>query len=320
MRGAIAAITGSTGFAGGHVARQLATRGWRLRLLVRRTPLPPELAVLDPEIVAGDLQDEAALRALVRDADAVVHVAGLIKASTRRDYFSVNCQGSERIGRAVRQHAPDSRFVVVSSLVAREPSLSPYAASKRAGEEAAVSACGAAPAVVLRPSAIYGPQDRETLRAFRAARRPLVVVPGSSGRITLLHVADFAEAVAALSSDRSLRGVFEITDDQWSGYSWTEIMSGLAAAVGSTPRVLGIPDRALHAVAPLLHVARLVRSSGILSPGKLREILHGNWSSDPKAQLPSSIWQPTIGLASGLSQTARWYIEHGWLSPVGRLG
>lgn len=320
MRCPLAAITGGTGFAGRHIARALASRGWRLRLLVRKVPVPAPLAGLGSEIVFGDLQDDAALRQLVRGADAVVHAAALIRATTDRDYFVTNSHGSARIGAAIRQYAPEARFVVISSLAAREPQLSAYAASKRAGEDAAIASCGRAAVAILRPCAVYGPWDRETLGFFRAARWPIVVIPATEGRISLVHAADLAEAVAAITENRVLNGVFEITDDNWGGYSWREIAALVSAALGYTPWIIGIPRHVLRAAGPLLRAIRLAHAKAILTPGKLREILHEDWSSDPSAQLPPSVWRPRIGLASGCSQTARWYVENGWIGSARRPG
>lgn len=315
MRYPLAAVTGGTGFIGRHVARALSVRGWRMRLLVRRTPLPAPLVELEPEIVLGDIEDDRALRELMHGADAVIHAAGLVRAASGRDYFRANASGSERVARVVRREAPGTRFIVVSSLAARAPQLSAYAASKRAGEEAALAACGPTLAAVLRPTAVYGPWDRETLRVFRAARG-LLVLPAESGRISLVHAEDVAAAIVALAEDRALRGTFEITDSRRTGYSWDEIAAAVAGALGFRPRVLRVPGAVLRCGAPLLHVARLTRRPAMLTPGKLREILHDDWSSTPAAQLPPSMWKPKIGLDSGFSRTAQWYRDNGWMAPI----
>src|SRR3546814_6136939 len=92
-------------------------------------------------------------------------------------------------------------LVLVSSLAAREPGLSHYAASKAAGEQA-LRASGVRNWVVVRPSAIYGPWDRETLAFFRAAAGPVLPVLGGGGaRICLVHAADAAGAIVALCRD-----------------------------------------------------------------------------------------------------------------------
>src|SRR5207344_1099814 len=81
----LAAVTGATGFIGRHLVVALHQAGFRLRLLLRREPDMPEWRDLPaPEVVAGALDDEAALERMVEGADAVIHLAGLIKAARRR--------------------------------------------------------------------------------------------------------------------------------------------------------------------------------------------------------------------------------------------
>lgn len=317
MRRPLAILTGGTGFIGRYIARSLATQGWRIRLLVRQDPVHPQLADLCPEVVFGELQDQSSLRLLVRDADAVIHAAGLIKARSDHEFFLANVTGSERIGQAMRQYAPEARLIVISSLAAREPQLSPYAASKRAGEEAAIAASGAASWIVLRPSATYGPWDRETLRVFQAASRKLLPVPAGNGRITMVHVKDLAEAVTAVAAERGLHGTFEVTDSRPEGYSWREIANAMAEALGYSPMLVPVPPALMRLAMPALYAARLFGGAVMLTPGKLREVLH-DWSSAPTAQLPPQLWAPKIDLDRGLSETARWYIDQGWLTPAAR--
>ena len=114
--------------------------------------------------------------------------------------MAVNVDGTMRpeIRRAAQSTPP--RFIHLSSLAAREPHLSPYAASKAAGE-AVVRGCRRSVAmsvIVLRPPAVYGPGDPETLRIFRMAARGVLPMPSAPGvRLSLAHVDDAAAAVIA---------------------------------------------------------------------------------------------------------------------------
>src|SRR3546814_17123957 len=95
-------------------------------------------------------------------------------------------------------YAPQAHLIVVSSLAAREPHLSSYAASKRAGEIAAREVF-AGRLTIVRPYVIYGPGDRETLAIFKLAGQTLVPSVGKgTGRIALIHVSDAAAVLAAL--------------------------------------------------------------------------------------------------------------------------
>ncbi|MEX2520249.1 MAG: SDR family NAD(P)-dependent oxidoreductase, partial [Paracoccaceae bacterium] len=172
----IAALTGGTGFLGRHVAAALAARGWRIRMLARRMPDLPELDAHEIDLIPGDLSEPAPLARLCHGADVVVHMAGLVKARGEAEFMAANADGVAALGRAWAHEAPDARFILVSSMAARAPHLSAYAASKRAGEDrlAAIAAgMTAADRLILRPSAIYGAHDLESLKVLKLADAPV---------------------------------------------------------------------------------------------------------------------------------------------------
>jgi uncharacterized protein YbjT (DUF2867 family) len=162
----LAAVTGATGFLGQHLVSALAKDGWRVRMLARRDPVSPFWSGLTPEVVIGSLGDRNALQSLMQGADVVFHAAGLV-AGPPSDLHRINVEGSRTVA-MVAAAQPQTRMIQVSSLAAREPQLSAYAASKRAGEDAVRGVLGAR-ATVVRPPAIYGPGDREGLRLFALA-------------------------------------------------------------------------------------------------------------------------------------------------------
>jgi nucleoside-diphosphate-sugar epimerase len=313
----LAAVTGGSGFLGRHVAAALARDGWRLRLLLRRSPLPalPSIAGHAPvETVGGDLGDAAALRRLVEGARAVVHVAGLTKARRAAEFFAVNRDGSARLAEAVAAvAAPGARCVLVSSMAAREPRVSPYAESKRAGEEAAVAALGGSGAswVVVRPSVVYGPWDREGLALFRMARAPFAPAPQDpEPRVAMVHAEDAAAAIAALCRDDAPAGArFEITDARHAGYGWRELLRVLAGLMGrEPPRFVSVPDGTMLAAGAAADVwAAISGRASLFGRGKAREILHRNWGSAPERQPPPAVWTPRIPLESGLRETLDWW-------------
>lgn len=311
----LAAITGGTGFVGLHLVPALARSGFRLRLLVRHTPAHPALAGIDFETVQGSLQDDSALADLVRGADVVVHAAGLIKAHNRAAFLNTNRDGTSALARATRRHAPHARFLLISSLAAREPTLSPYAFSKREAEQAALRDYAQAPEqlAILRPPALYGPWDKETLPLFQASMRRFVPLL-SPGKTALLHVDDAADAIAAMAMDKFRPGCFALADERPAGYSMRDIFTLASQVTGGQPRFFNLP-------APLLLAAgaasglwgRTQRVAPIFTLGKAREILHPDWSVPAVELLPRAIHTPRIALAEGFARTVAWYRQAGWL-------
>ena len=124
----LAALTGGTGFLGRHVIRELADQGWNVRILARSQPQLPELADIEIELVLGDLSNAGALNALARDADVFIHIAGVVKAKNRKGFMAANRDGAGLAARSWAASTKGGRFVLVSSMAARAPQLSHYAA------------------------------------------------------------------------------------------------------------------------------------------------------------------------------------------------
>lgn len=299
MAGLIA-VTGATGFAGGHAAALLKSRGYELRLLVRDTTKAPAGA----EFVEGDLANEAALARLCQGARAVVHFAGAIAAPDRDTFFAINEAGTRALAQAAKQ-AGVRRFIHVSSLAAREPELSDYAASKLAGEAAVEPLDAAMSLAILRPPAVYGPGDRATLPLLKQLTQRIAFVPGrSDGRFSLIHVGDLARLAAELV-DSTWTGLAEIDDGRVGGYGWDDLarIAGEAEARKVTPVLL-----------PRLLLAGLARLGAVpgLTPGKVRELYHADWVARGE--------QPDIGtrtdFARGFRETVAWYRAEAWLPPA----
>ena len=304
----IAALTGGTGFLGRHMIRTLAERGWRVRMLTRRAPDLPELADIEIELVPGDLHDAPALMRLCDGAEAVIHLAGLVKAKSRAEFFRINAVGAASLAAAWRQTAPAARFTYVSSMAAREPLLSHYAASKREGEIRLAEIGGARDWRILRPAAIYGAHDEETLKVLKLAAGPAqFMLNDAKARVTMIDVRDAAAAIAELAAAAGGGATHELTDAQAEGYEWGELIRVAARALGREPRPVRIPALALRAIGVFGDgAAALTGSAEMLTSAKVREILHADWSSTPERQPEARLWRPTIPLNDGLKEMALW--------------
>jgi nucleoside-diphosphate-sugar epimerase len=311
----LAAVTGATGFIGRHLVRTLAEDGWRVRVLVRRDPVHALWRGIEPEAVIGALEDDGAVTRLCDGAQVVVHAAGLIKARRPAEFEAVNSAGVRSVARAA---GPTAHVLLISSLAARAPQLSPYAASKRAGEEIARELVGPR-LTIARPTAVYGPGDRETFGLFRAAATsPILPVFDPAARITLVHVEDLARQVAALAARPAAAETFAICDARPGGYTWRELMTAAARACGRSPRLVRIPGGLVTALAAATStVQRAAGATPMLTFSKARELLHPDWSIASEASA-AGLSSPRHTLDEGLRVTADWYREVGWLPRISR--
>jgi nucleoside-diphosphate-sugar epimerase len=306
----LVALTGATGFVGAETVRHLAKAGWRVRILARRMPQAALMPDHQIEVVLGDLDDLTSLKRLVSGCDAIVHSAGLVRALRPLDFFQVNEGGTVRLLQAAAEKAPDARFVQISSLAAREPLLSPYAASKRAAEDKLAAFAGARDWIALRPAAVYGPGDHELLPLFKAAKLGLLAYPASpEARVSTLHVSDLAAAVTAiLATPFWPHRIVELDDAHQGGHSWPEINHILGLCFGRQPFSCRLPRPLMALVAGgMTFVSRLTKNPQVLSSDKVSELYHPDWVASGPRLADFTAWQPRFDLASGFADTLAWY-------------
>ncbi|NUT01281.1 MAG: NAD(P)H-binding protein [Sphingomonas sp.] len=300
----ILAVTGGTGFVGRRLIEIATGRGHQVRALTRR----PQDALQNVEWIEGSLEDRDALERLVTGSHAVIHVAGVINAPDAAGFEAGNVKGTLAM-LAAATAAGIHRFVHVSSLAAREPKLSQYGASKARSEEL-VEGSGL-DWVIVRPPAVYGPGDKETLELFKMAKAGVILLP-PKGRISLIHVDDLARLLVILAETESpAQQAFEPDDRRPGGWSHREFATELGNAVGRRAVVLATPRPLLRLGAA---VDRLVRGDKAkLTPDRAAYFSHPDWVVSSSSVPPSQVWQPEIATPDGLTQTAHWYRANGWL-------
>lgn len=299
----ILAITGGTGFVGSHLVDAALAAGHRVKALTRREQSQRP----GVEWVSGSLEDRDALQRLITEADAVIHVAGIINSPDAAGFDQGNVAGTLAMLAAATAGGVQ-RFVHVSSLAAREPKLSLYGASKARAEEL-VERSGLDWEIV-RPPAVYGPGDKETLELFRMAKLGMVLMP-PSGRLSLIHVDDLAALLLALAVAAPGKLVIEADDGRPGGWSHREFGRALGRAVGTRPLIMSSPGLFLRLAARADQMVRGPRAK--LTIDRAAYFSHRDWVVDPKFGAPGDLWRPRIETLEGLTQTARWYKAEGWL-------
>jgi nucleoside-diphosphate-sugar epimerase len=303
------ALTGATGFIGRHLAIALTEAGYRVRALVRRDA--PDLAARGIELRIGDL--DSALDRFAADCAAVIHVAGAVRGRDARQFHAVNAQGSARVAEAT---PAGSLFLQVSSLAARLPGISPYAASKAAGETMALAHAGRLRVVVVRPPAVYGPEDRATLPLFRGLARGVLAHPaGRDARFSLLYADDLVHLVRDLLAAPPPGGtILEPDDGTPGGYGWSELAAIARERLGHPVRLVAMPRAPISIAAWLAErYGRVTGRPPILSHGKVAELYHRDWVSDTRAMAAVVGWRPMVRFGDGLAASLAWYRAAGWL-------
>jgi nucleoside-diphosphate-sugar epimerase len=324
-----ALVTGATGFIGSHLVEALLQKGVQVRCLVRKTSDLSWLKSLPIEMVHGDCNDKASLGEAVKGVDQVFHLAGVTKAIEEKTYFEVNALGTENLIHACLENNPRLKiFIYLSSQAAAgscqnggkkkesdlcEP-VSAYGHSKRMGEEFALAHSHEIPLLILRPSAVYGPRDRDIYAFFKLlTKRIKPCLSGQDQHISLCYVQDIIQAILlAAEAQESSGELFFLSDGH--DYRLEEIGDIFAQAMGITPVCIRVPEWMIFGIASFSeYLSKLSGKPPLLNKGKVEEMIQKNWVCDITKAKTLLGFEPQFKLSQGAKLTFEWYRKENWL-------
>jgi nucleoside-diphosphate-sugar epimerase len=300
----LVALTGSTGFIGQYLLRELPKRGHRLRVLLRRPAIVPAEA---SSAVIGDLTRPRNMSAALEGVDAVIHSAGLAHGMSgvpEDDYRVLNTEATIGLARAAGR-AGVKRFIFLSSIRAQcgpsadtvqTEAMAPqptdaYGKSKLAAER------GLAELdidwVALRAVLVYGPGVKGNMaRLMRLARSPYPLPLGACGaRRSLLALENLTSAIeVTLASSGPLRRPLIVADDE--PLTIAEMIAAMRQGLGRAPMTPPVPDALLRG---LLHA---------LGRDEIYQRLSGSLIVDTSA-LRALGWTPAVASRAGIAQLMR---------------
>ncbi len=273
------AITGGTGFLGRYVIEQALEQGHKVRAMVRSPRKVKDFNHEQLTWVKGGLG--AADSEMCQGADVVIHLAGLIKARTKDDFYKVNGEACGALG-AVATEQGVRRFVLVSSMAAREPELSHYAGSKRAGERELQKAYTGKIAIIRAP-AVFGAGDEATEPFFKLLSKGLLPVPGGRGwktrKISMVYAPDLAKDIVRAA----VTGAYDeeiVSPANIPSATWAEFAQICEDAFERKIKVIPLPKALLYPVGAATSVTSRLFGMGHLTLDKLGEFLHSDWSTE----------------------------------------
>jgi nucleoside-diphosphate-sugar epimerase len=254
------AITGASGFIGGHLCEWFAARGWSVRAMAR-APDSLDLTGTDIERYRCDLPADID-RAALKGATAVVHCAYETRASDPERARVTNEEGTGRLQRLARAAGVD-RFIFLSSTAAHPDALSYYGRSKLAIEESLDLAVDS----VIRSGLVIGPGDGGLFHRMADSLRRTRLVPVIGGGRQILqtvYIDDLCTAIEhVIATGDTGRRVVAETD----GLSVREFFLALGERLGVRPRFVPVPG------GPLAATLRVVEKLGITLPVTSENVL-----------------------------------------------
>ena len=153
-------VFGGSGFLGRYVVRALAAKGYRIRVACRRPDLAGHLQPLGNvgqiQLVQANLRYRWSIDRAVEGADIVVNLVGILAENSKQKFDGLQARGAGWVSDAAR--TAGAKMVQVSAIGADEESEADYARTKALGEQAVLEA--SPEAIILRPSIMFGPEDK----------------------------------------------------------------------------------------------------------------------------------------------------------------
>src|SRR6185437_12064118 len=234
-------LLGGTGFVGRAIADRATARGIRVRVLTRSLPRARKLTVLPTvELMTGNPHDERTLEAAFEGMDAVVNLVGILHEGRGQRFTEVHAELPRKVAQASRAGGVQ-HVVHVSALGASDKAPSRYLRSKAAGEAALRLASAEVPWTVLRPSVIFGEDDRFlNLFADLVKLFPIVPLAASRARFQPIWVEDVARCcIEALGNPAAYDAGFDLCGPRV--YTLEELVRFVAATLGLNRAIVSLP-------------------------------------------------------------------------------
>ena len=204
-------VFGGSGFVGRHVVKALAKRGYRVRVAVRRPDLAgfvtPAGNVGQVQPVQANIRVRWSIDRAVEGSDYVINLVGIGHESGRQTFAAVQDFGARAVAESAR--AAGAGLTQMSAIGADAHSESGYAKSKAAGEAAVLATLPTA--TIVRPSMIFGPEDKFFNRFANMARfSPVLPLVGAETKFQPVYVGDVAEAIARSVDGKTSAGIYEL--------------------------------------------------------------------------------------------------------------
>jgi dihydroflavonol-4-reductase len=323
------ALTGASGYTGGHLLKRLLARGDSVKALVREGSITPELKASSAEIVNGVLGNAADAQRLVAGCDAVLHVAAVYRTAGHPDsyYREINVEGTRLLLEAAA-NAGVRRFVHTSTVgvhgdVRNPPAdenapIAPsdiYQETKAAADTLAreFGRTHKLEVAIVRPGAIFGPGETRLLKLFKSIARGRYAVVGSGQpHYHLVYIDDLVDGfLLALDRPEAAGETFIIAGGR--ALSQNYLAREIAQATGGSVWPFHIPAWPLQRIGDLVEAVCV--PFGIDPPIHRRRVdfwVKNRSFSIEKARRRLG-YDPKVDVSEGIKRTALWYRENGWI-------
>ena len=326
-------ITGASGFIGSFIVEEALRQGMETWAAVRKSSSRQYLQDQRIHFIELNLSSEEDLKKQLtgHSFDYIIHAAGVTKCLRQEDFFRINTEGTKHLVRAlIALQMPIKRFVDISSLSVYGPvrEQQPYEEIRESDTPQPNTAYGKSkleaehfldtlhdfPYVVLRPTGVYGPRERDYFMMAKSIRQHIDFAVGFQQQdLTFVYVLDVVQAIfLALERGKTGRKYFLSDGQVYSSRAFSDLIR----------EELGNPWL-LRIKAPIWllriitfcgeYIGRMTGQITALNNDKYHIMRQRNWRCDIQPAKDELGYQPHYDLKQGVALAVKWYQENGWL-------
>lgn len=320
-------ITGANGFVGYHLLKAAVVEGFEVFAGVREGSDISHLKNLDVQFSYLQYSSVDSIKSDFENKkyDFIIHAAGVTKASDYETYKRINADYSWNIAKAAETISPQ-KLVLISTLAVLGPAkydeknglledrdpkpVTQYGKSKLLAEDY-IKKNSDLNWLIIRPTAVYGPREKDLLLIIKTINKGLEVYLGNNRQIlSFIHVQDLADlAMNACKSDQ-VKECYHISDGhQYNAQKLSEIVS---KELKKKTFKITIPISIVRLLANVMEWSSRGKPS-ILNKDKVSELIAENWHCSIEKAQKKLGFRPQFNLETGMKNTIEWYKNNKWI-------
>ena len=323
-------VTGASGFIGGFICNDLVARGYRVVAAVRPSSDISDLKHEQIEILHWNFSNIEDMAKKLSDYQIqyIIHNTGLTKSHDESEFYKVNAQYLENLVSAISfSGIVLKKLVFISSLAAYGPAdfqpdgivkntskphpVTVYGKSKLRAEQFIASTD--LPYIIIRPTAVYGPKEKDLLTVYRMINQGWELVAGLKPKfLTFIYVKDLVKVIADSLESAQIQKTYFISDGKmYEANHYNKLIKNF------------LGNKTIKVVLPYFIVGIVAHISGFfsrftgkyppLNPEKMNEIRAQSWNCDISDAVRDLDFNPAYSLEVGLKETLDWCRDAGWL-------
>jgi nucleoside-diphosphate-sugar epimerase len=325
-------ITGASGFIGNFLIEEGIKRKYEVYAAIRSSSNIEHLKNKAINFIEIDFANKEDLNSKIASApkfNYIIHNAGITKSLRKKNFFEINYHYTKNFIEAISfsNHCP-LKFLYISSLSASGPGeddlsvpisisdisapITNYGLSKLSSEKY-IAGQQDMPYIIVRPTAVYGPGDKDFFNMVKFINHHMDLMIGSHKQaLSFIYVKDLTRSIYDLLESHVSNKKYFITDGNI--YNKTAMSDLIADIMKKKINRVYIPVVIAKTIAVITEtLSRIKGKASVLNLEKIKEFSASNWNCDISSLIKDINFKPDYSLRQGLKETIEWYELQGWI-------